>query len=414
MKRSQWSDQEIEDLFKKLPNVQDTRNPEEIYKQISGRVKRKKLAVKWIPAIAAAAALIVFTVLSSSLLQTNSSDQIASDRSSAEKAASEPPTAEKKEETKQSEPVKQESDSKEPQLKKNDNNSMMEIPAAPQEKQTETLLTAPQELTSVFPADRSNHTVLTLGIPDEQLNYFIPVSYVVNKMDEAGRLDALKQKMTDVIEQSFGLSDFYPLNVEIAAGTNPGTVNINFPDGITNAIGDNEMFFMNALSETFRYDEEISKVSFSTNGQPGAEFPHMGMLQEMDIDKAPKRAILVYQLNPQSPVLFVPSYNSYETVAAAFDEMKKITKGSPVTASVDQSINVAEFRESGEELTVIFAQNTQLEYSTSHMRSIEAILLLARDFGYKYVLFDNSNIQTIGSLDLSKKIPVPVAPNKTS
>ncbi|PLS16389.1 hypothetical protein CVD28_18155 [Bacillus sp. M6-12] len=423
MTRSQWSDQEIETLFKKLPKVNDNRNPEEIYQQISRKVIRKKPAVKWIPAFAAVAALIVFTVLSSSLLQFNHSEQSKADKSTTEKAASESAGAGKKEDQ-QSDITKQESNDQDQQLPDNEDTPIEEAAEAPMdkegqtemltEKQTKQLQTAALKTTSVYPGDLAEHSVLTIGIPDQQLNYYIPVSYIVNKTDHQGKLESLKQKMADVMEENFGLSDFYPLNVELTAGKEQGAVNINFTGGNTSAFGDNEAFFINALSETFRYDDEISKLTFSTDGKPGAEFSHMGPTQEEKINKIPMRAILLHKLNPESSALFVPSYNSYETIEAAFEEMKKLNEGASVSASVDQAINVAEFKASGEKLAVTFAKDTMIEESESHLRSIEAILLLAREFGYKKVQFVNSNIQTLGNLDLSQEIMVPVAPNKTS
>ena len=63
MKKSEWSDKQLEELLRQMPKIQDHRNPRDIYQNLS-RKKRKQPA--WvIPAFATAAALLLFIYINS-------------------------------------------------------------------------------------------------------------------------------------------------------------------------------------------------------------------------------------------------------------------------------------------------------------------------------------------------------------
>ncbi|WML30829.1 hypothetical protein RCG24_02660 [Neobacillus sp. OS1-32] len=61
MKKSEWSDREIEELLRKMPKIQDYRDPRDIYQNLS--FKRRKSPSWVLPSIAAAAALFLVLVL---------------------------------------------------------------------------------------------------------------------------------------------------------------------------------------------------------------------------------------------------------------------------------------------------------------------------------------------------------------
>ncbi|MDQ0219028.1 hypothetical protein ELQ35_09885 [Peribacillus cavernae] len=67
MKRSQWNENDIEELLKNLPNIKDRRHPKDIYQNIESRIHRKR-SNNWIPLIAAMAALFVLAVLATSIM----------------------------------------------------------------------------------------------------------------------------------------------------------------------------------------------------------------------------------------------------------------------------------------------------------------------------------------------------------
>ncbi len=54
MKRSEWSDNELEELLRQMPKVKDHRDPRDIYQNIS--LKKRKTKSWLLPGMAAAAA----------------------------------------------------------------------------------------------------------------------------------------------------------------------------------------------------------------------------------------------------------------------------------------------------------------------------------------------------------------------
>lgn len=61
MKKSEWSDREIEELLMQMPKIQDHRDPRDIYQNLS--LKKRKTKSWLLPGLAAAAAVLLFFIL---------------------------------------------------------------------------------------------------------------------------------------------------------------------------------------------------------------------------------------------------------------------------------------------------------------------------------------------------------------
>ncbi|MED3563213.1 hypothetical protein P4447_12285, partial [Bacillus xiapuensis] len=69
MKKSEWSDKQLEDLLRQMPKIKDHRDPRDIYQNLS--LKKQKRPVWVIPVIASAAALLLIVILIPKLLVGN-------------------------------------------------------------------------------------------------------------------------------------------------------------------------------------------------------------------------------------------------------------------------------------------------------------------------------------------------------
>ncbi len=71
MRKTQWKDEQLEELLKQLPKVSDHRDSRDIYQQISIKLKRKKRMRMLIPGLASAAVIVFFAVIASGLSNWN-------------------------------------------------------------------------------------------------------------------------------------------------------------------------------------------------------------------------------------------------------------------------------------------------------------------------------------------------------
>lgn len=73
MKKSEWSDEQLEHMLSKMPTIKDNRSPQKIYQHISQRKNKNKKKVWLVPTIASAAAALLLFILAPSFLNTNHS-----------------------------------------------------------------------------------------------------------------------------------------------------------------------------------------------------------------------------------------------------------------------------------------------------------------------------------------------------
>ncbi|MEH7107385.1 hypothetical protein [Bacillus sp. JJ1764] len=81
MKKSEWSDKELVELLRRMPEIKDYRHPHDIYRNLP--IKKRKIAAWIVPGIAAAAALFLFFLLVPKFMNSN---QYSMDQSSDEKS----------------------------------------------------------------------------------------------------------------------------------------------------------------------------------------------------------------------------------------------------------------------------------------------------------------------------------------
>ena len=88
MKKSEWSDKQLEELLRQMPKIQDHRNPRDIYQNLS--IKKRKRPAWLVPGFATAAALLLIFLLVPKMLDgTESSfDSAKQEKSSSEEKIS--------------------------------------------------------------------------------------------------------------------------------------------------------------------------------------------------------------------------------------------------------------------------------------------------------------------------------------
>lgn len=391
MKRSEWSDNELEELLRQMPKVKDHRDPRDIYQNIS--LKKRKTKSWLLPGMAAAAAFLLFIILVPKLMDgTNISyDQTHEEKSSANKEMStterDSTIALKKEDASSKEQAYSGADQAEP-LK------------------TESVRTA------IYEDELGNGTVFTYWIPDPQAQILIPISTIVNDTQEQSWLSLYTKTMANLNEEEWGLSDFYPLNATMKLDKNNSSVIVNVPANHQYGQGSaNETIFMNVLKKDISSNSNLKKIKFSTNGKPGIQLGNYEPLEETDIVPENKHAILFYYPESSNIPFLTPSVDTFSDLNTAFEAMKIDKPELGLKSSLLPLQPLTDIYVTDKTLFLSFKGNSNLKDDQKTLSSFEALLLTAKEFGLEKVVVKDSAVPYIGPFDLSKENKVPVAPN---
>ncbi|MGG3470827.1 hypothetical protein ABES02_25520 [Neobacillus pocheonensis] len=388
MKKSEWSDKQLEELLRQMPKIQDHRDPRDIYQNLS--IKKRK-SISWLlPGIATAAALLLFLILVPNLMnRTNYSFDNAQEKKSMEQAESKKDAGIAMDKTNTSQKEKVFSGTAKAELMR-----------------TESLKSA------VYDDEVGNGKVLTYWIPDQQAQILIPVSTIVPNANDKSWISVFAEKMANLKETEWGLSDFYPLNATFQLDKNNNSVIVDLPSNHLYGQGSaTETNFINVLQKDIASNSNIKKIKFTTNGQPGIELGNYGRQQEHNIVIDKNHAFLFYYPAGSKLPYLTPSKNTYKDFGTALEAMKSDQPEFGLKSSLIPSLKIYDMTISDKTLFISIKSDSSLKDNQLTLYSFEALMLTAKDFGVEKVIVKNSPLSHIGPFDLSKEIKVPIAPN---
>ena len=386
MKKSEWSDKQLEELLRQMPKIQDDRNPRDIYQNLS--IKKTKIKQWLLPGLATACALLIFFILVPKLMVGT---QYSEDKSSQKNASSgqEMQTADE--------------DSTSALKKEDDNLKAKTFSAA---ENNELLKTA------VYDDEVDNGRVLTYWIPDPQAQILVPVSTIVNDSNDKSWLTIFNENMVSLKEEEWGLSEFYPLNATLRLDNKNKTVLVDVPSTHQYGQGSTtETNFMNVLQKDISSNSNIKKIRFSTNGEPGIELGNLGRKEEIEVVQKKNHAFFFYFSKDSEIPYLVPSIETYTDINRALEAMKNDQPLLGLKSSLFPALPIKDVSIKEKTLLVTIDENSSLREDQVTINAYESLLLTAKEFGLEKVIIKNSPIKKIGTFDLSKENKVPRAPN---
>lgn len=389
MKKSEWSDKQLEELLRQMPKIKDNRHPRDIYQNISLKSKRKRPS--WlIPVAATAAALLLIILLVPKLMVgTNLSFESAEDKSIVAEKSSD---AENKASTlmKKDEAVQ-------------DNGETAAVPK---------IMMQGGYKTALYDYEVGDQKVLTYWIPDPMGQILVPISTTVNKVENKDWLSLFNQFMEQLTEEEWGLTDYYPLNATISYESADNSIVVDVPANHTYGQGStNEKIFLAVLESDFLSNSNVNKIWLKTNGQPGIEFGNTGVLDELYISANRNRAYFLYYPDGSDIPLMAPINNEHTDIQSALEAMKTDQSELGLKASLGSSFSFKEVDVKDDKLVITFDDHTKIADDLPTLYSFEAILLTAKEFGLQSVVFMNSPISQLGPFDLTQEIKVPIGAN---
>ncbi|MGG0284550.1 hypothetical protein ABEY41_05375 [Peribacillus butanolivorans] len=408
MRKPRWKENEIEDMLHQLPKVQDKRTKDEVYAGIHNK-KRKK---QWFPLIVGVASLFLMVVLASSLIigkEGTTSKEEGSDNGklAVSELKSLPDHEQQDAKVKDKSAEDKEENSKLQSMREEDRETKEEVFDSESVKKDKVVALAP----AIYPEDLKNKSTITMGVPDNQQNFVIPISIVVNRYDESDALNQLFNQMSDINEEQYGLSDYFPLDIEITQGTEMNTAHIELHE--ESQLLDEDILFLHTMEETLSY-LNIEKMTFATDGKQGARFAHAGFLKEADIPQQKNRTFLLYQNDESSPKFLVPSNMDYQDFEEALQAGKEEPDIEGISSAIPDDLIWEKISSDGDLVTIQLAEQAVIENSEDSLQALEAILFIAKEFGFNRVKFENAPIEKVGNLNLTEDIVVPKAPNQVN
>jgi hypothetical protein len=384
VKKSEWSDKQLEELLRQMPKIHDNRNPRDIYQNLS--IKKRKRPAWLIPGFAAAAALLLFFLLVPKMLNgtQNSFDSAKQEESSSEAKMS------------------QSDDHSSLLMKKEDSKSGSE----PEMRITEINKNA------LYDDEAGDGTVITYWIPDSQAQNLVPISIVVTPDNKKNWLTIFTESMELLKEEEWGLADYYPLNAKFELDETKNTVIVDVPKNHPYGQGSTaEINFITTLKNNIASNSNVNKIMLKTDGQPGVELGNYGVLEEIEVKPEGKHAYFFYKPDGMDTTYLVPSTDTYQDINAALEAMKTDQQEQALKASLIPSFPIKDVTAKENKLIITLDENAAMENSQETVNSYEAILLTAKEFGIDTITIVNAPIQLLGPFDLTKEMKVPLAPN---
>jgi hypothetical protein len=384
VKKSEWSDKQLEELLRQMPKIHDNRNPRDIYQNLS--IKKRKRPAWLIPGFAAAAALLLFFLLVPKMLNgtQNSLDSAKQEESSSEAKMS------------------QSDDHSSLLMKKEDSKSGSE----PEMRITEINKNA------LYDDEVGDGTVITYWIPDSQAQNLVPISIVVAPDNNKNWLTIFTESMELLNEEEWGLADYYPLNAKFELDETKNTVIVDVPKNHPYGQGSTaEINFITTLKNNIASNSNVNKILLKTDGQPGVELGNYGVLEEIEVKPEGKHAYYFYKPDGMDTTYLVPSTDTYQDINAALEAMKTDQQEQALKASLIPSFPIKDVTAKENKLIITLDENAAMENSQETVNSYEAILLTAKEFGIDTITIVNAPIQLLGPFDLTKEMKVPLAPN---
>ncbi|MBO0958115.1 hypothetical protein J1P26_00095 [Neobacillus sp. MM2021_6] len=392
MKKSEWSDNELEELLRQMPKILDHRNPRDIYQNLS--LKRRKIKLWLFPGIAAAAALLLFFILAPMVMdETNLSYDKMQDEKSSVNQEMKMTARDFTNET--------------------ENDEVATKGKANAEAGQRSIMKAESIKTAIYEDElEKGTTVFTYWIPDPQVQILIPISIIAKNSEDQAWLPQYTKEMAILTEEEWGLSEFYPLNGTMKLDENTSSVMVDVPSNHQYGQGStNEINFMNVVKKDISANSNLKKIKFSTNGVPGIELGNFGKLEEVDVVPDKRHAYLFYYPEGSDIPFLTPTNDTYNDITTAIEVMKSDQPLLGLKNSLRPLMPLHDVSVSDKTLFVSLKGNTSLDDNQQSSSSFEALLLTAKEFGLEKVVIKDSSIPFIGSFDLSKDIKVPIAPN---
>ncbi len=383
MPNNKWDDEEIENLLRDFPKIQDKRPKAEVHKRVSQTQYVPKQPKRWLPLLVAVIAFLSISVLAISLLQQNGSDSSSSETENDDAGSMMTADEAQTEQTEQS--------------------------GGDSEEAASMAIEEPEALrTAVYEQDLADAHILRIGLAEQ--GYVVPVSFIIPKQSvdetEPTSLELYEAFAEQIDESTLGFDEYHPY--EGSLQQDGAVISHLLPEDHSYDQGSAAtLLYLHSLEETFFAQEEIRVLDDS--GEP-AQLAHVGMVEPI----IPGVQGQSYYLMASSTGdwYMAPSYGmseaSVDDALLALRQSPNDAFRSPVPDGVDYEIEM-----DGTNASLIFKETLDFEGldGVEAMRMIESMALTAQSYGSTLTIFNTVQAEWSG-FDFTKQLELPIAPNR--
>ncbi|BCB04578.1 hypothetical protein [Bacillus sp. KH172YL63] len=397
MKKSEWKDRDIEELVKKLPHIKDERDPRTIYAQLERQSKKRPaLTKRFVPAIAALAALFILVLLAPALIgQMDEKSMENAEMSTSDSAGS---SGENKK-------VEEEQLSEKEEAPKQ-NMSLMESYDAEESTEISPEVSGRERL-SLYEEDLKGNHFYTFGLVSKDA---VPVPISVIDHESGGDwLTRHEQIAGKLPETDWGLEDFLPLKGEFSLKDKTVMYRLaaDHPYSGSSAM---EYAFYYSLLYSFQH-KGMNEIMLQTEDGSVPQFSTMGELKDIDLKDETHSAYYMYSPNDKDRFLVTDNIER-ESVKDSIQAMKD--PDSDLFQSVIPHHVEISVEESDDVIAIRFQDELDLDAlgETAGLEMIEGMLLTLRGFGIEKVRFENIRQESWNGFLFNEPVETPISPNK--
>ncbi|MCA0993274.1 hypothetical protein [Pseudalkalibacillus hwajinpoensis] len=389
-------------LLSQLPIVKDERSKATIYENIEkkrneqmSRTTKKK--TPWIiPGIAAVVVLLLAVLITPGLFNQNNNDSnIAITQSSNESRDNSSYSAsDSKAETTTLAPAEEKtSDTKEE-----------EVPTFAEE---------PTVFDSYIPAfQQSDGISVIISYPDPESTLLVPLSFPLD--ESKSTQENIEFILTNFRASDYGLerSPLTDATFELTNITGKETLIVSFPepgDGLSST----ESIMINDSVQQLAKSLGADQINWQTNGENGYTLGNFGNA-DPSVNKKPSPYFLYKSRTESHFLVNGPALQGEEgaEMDVALSLMKDGDQSTPYyLPSIPATVAIYSFDGNGSEASIAFTEESKFQSEEEAMQTIEALMLVASQYDYQTIRFENTGFDKIGRYSLNKPLTIPSSPN---
>ncbi|TYS68354.1 hypothetical protein FZC76_11525 [Sutcliffiella horikoshii] len=408
---------QMEKLLRQMPKIKDDRDPKQIYREIQPKLENSPRRSKIVPAFALVAALVLFAMVAPMFINNMQFDMSLSGSDSSSEESMDMATMNEDEASDDSAAdTSREALEEESSLKLEGEEETNDFAAAE-------IHTAEGKSFVTSSYNEGSEYAVTIGVSLMEADNLehggstTPLTVIVPRGENDTYVDALNKIRGAIPYEDYGtIAPTINDNVKISEGDiglaspMPILVVTDMAKGLTSH---QNRLFPKELSDTF--STNYTHILFSDNGSTnGVEIGNRVYDGPVELPTKNKRAYFKYYTG--SLPLLVAGHDRYFSIGDALTAMTVTPKQadtSKLEPSIPDTVKVEKLSLESDRAVVRIklADSSVLENNDETIFALEAMMMVAKEFGLRGVVFESSQNVTIGTITLNQEVSVPYSPN---
>ncbi|MEK3885945.1 hypothetical protein [Bacillus sp. FSL K6-3431] len=377
------NDKKLIKLMEQLPDIEDKRPKDEIFRNVKYGLQKKKKRTRLIPVLSAIAAVLFLAIVIPLFFQQSGGNFMSMDSAKQENHLNS-----SEEKTEMSIQSKRSMDSNESELIQSSDSYEM--------------------VTSVYDTGQNADDIVTFGAVTTD-GFVVPISMRVEDV-KPDWLSTLKHTAASINLEASGFEEVSPLIKAMRYGEDSKTIDVEITDDNIAFFTKNEKQLMQMIEYTVQ-TQGIEIVKFVNDHHDPVELGAYGVLQDLIVKDISKKPYFLYEYENGGKYI-IPADLASTNFTDALSDLKNVPNDF-YQALIPEEVTLSSKEGENGGVIIQFKEVFILDKGDLHanIRMIEGILLTAKAFGYDTVKFENILPLHFDNFDFSNPISVPYSAN---